>query len=151
MNWTAIIWLVLMLIFIAVEAGTVAMVSAWFAAGALAALSVSLLGGEAWLQIVVFFGVSAVMLLLLRPIAKKHFTPKLIKTNVDRVIEEQGLVTEEIDNIHARGQVKLGAMYWTARSTNNEVLAAGTQIRVDRIEGVKVFVSPVCEPAETKN
>jgi hypothetical protein len=48
-----------------------------------------------------------------------------------------------INNITATGQVKLGTMEWTARSTSGNPIEAGTLVRVDRIEGVKVFVSPV--------
>ena len=77
------------------------------------------------------------------PIARKYFTPKLTKTNVDSVIGAKGLVTGAIDNVKAQGQVKLGAMEWTARSSSGEPIAEGTLIRVDKVEGVKVFVTPV--------
>ena len=147
---TAILWLVLLVVFLAAEAATVSMVSAWFAAGSLAALLVSLLSGPFWLQAVVFFVVSAVLLLALRPLVRKHFTPKLTKTNVDSVVGTAGLVTEDVDNVNGTGQVKLGAMYWTARSTDNTPIAKGTQIVVNRIEGVKVFVSALETPVQTK-
>ena len=143
MNWTAIFWFALLVVFLIAEAATVTMVSLWFAVGALAAMAVCLLGGGIWLQAIVFFGVSAIMLTLLRPVARKHFTPKLVKTNVDAILGSQGLVTAAIDNVRAEGQVKLGAMTWTARSTSGERIAEGTLIRVDKIEGVKVFVTPV--------
>ena len=138
-----ILWLVLLIVFLMMEAQTVAMVSLWFGAGALAALITALCGGEFWLQIVIFFGVSILSLASLRPLARKFFTPKITKTNVDSVIGSEGLVTADIDNITAQGQVKLGAMYWTARSSSGAPIAEGTRIRVDRIEGVKVFVSEV--------
>ena len=150
MNWAAIFWLVLLIVFIAAEAATVTMVSAWFACGALTAMIISLLGGQVWLQTVLFFAVSALMLMLLRPVVRKHFTPKLTKTNVDSVVGAAGLVTQNIDNVTGTGQVKLGAMYWTARSTDNTPIAEGTQIKVDRIEGVKVLVSALEVPAQTK-
>ena len=139
----AIIWLALMIVFLIAEGNTVAMVSLWFAAGSLASLIVALIGGEIWLQVLVFFTVSIVLLAALRPLARKYFTPKLTRTNVDSVIGSTGTVTVDIDNITAQGQVKLASMEWTARSTSGEPIAAGTQIRVDRIEGVKVFVSPL--------
>ena len=71
--------------------------------------------------------------------------PKLTPTNVDSVIGSTGLVTVAIDNVSAAGQVKLGAMFWTARSTSGAPIPKDTLIRVDRIEGVKVFVSPAEE------
>lgn len=136
-----ILWLVLLIAFIFAEAATVSLVSSWFALGALVALLASALGAQLWLQVVLFFVVSGVCLVLLRPIIKKHFTPKLVKTNVDSVVGTKGYVTAAIDNLSATGQIKLGAMYWTARSTSGEPIPEGALVKVDRIEGVKAFVS----------
>ena len=143
MNWGAIMWLVLLLLFVFFEASTVSVVSLWFAVGALAAMAASLLGAQLWLQVVIFVAVSVILLCALRPLVKKWFTPKLTRTNIDSVIGSQGIVTGDIDNALAQGQVKLGAMEWTARSTTGAPIPKGTQIKVDRIEGVKVFVSPI--------
>ena len=144
MNWAAIFWLVLMLVFLVVEAVcAIHLVSIWFAAGSLVAIVVSLVGGEIWLQITVFLAVSCVILALMWPFVRKFLNPGLKKTNIDSVIGSTGLVTVAVDNVSALGQVKLNGMEWTARSTTGAVIEPGTVIRVDRIEGVKVFVSPV--------
>ena len=142
------IWLGLMVLFLIVEATTVTMVSLWFAGGALAALAVSAMDGSFLLQIIAFALVSTVMLALLRPIARKHFTPKLTRTNVDSVIGMEGYVTGDIDNVAATGTVKLGAMEWTARSVTGEKISTGTLVKVEKIEGVKAFVTPVDVPAK---
>ena len=63
--------------------------------------------------------------------------------NVDAVIGTQGIVLARIDNLQATGTVKLGGMDWTARSTSGEPIPEGTTVKVDKVEGVKVFVSPV--------
>lgn len=147
MNMAAIVWLVLMVVFLAAEASTVSMVSLWFAAGALIALLTALAGGPAWLQTLLFLAVSAGLLLALRPLVEKYLSPKLTATNVDSVVGSTGLVTAAIDNVSAVGQVKLGAMEWTARSTSGQPIPAGTLVKVDRIEGVKAFVSPAEVPA----
>lgn len=137
------IWLGLLVLFLIVEAAcAVHLVSIWFAAGALAALLVDALHGPLWLQITVFLVVSCALLLSLWPLTRKYLNPKLTATNIDSVIGSTGLVTADIDNLTASGQVKLGAMEWTARSTSGAPIPTGTKIRVDRIEGVKVFVSP---------
>lgn len=143
MNWAAILWLILMVVFLVVEASTVTMMSLWFAAGALAAMVISLLQGAVWLQVTVFVAVSAVLLTALRPLVRKYVTPKLTATNVDSVIGSTGLVTVAIDNVKATGQVKLGSMVWTARSSSGDLIPEGTLVRVEKIEGVKVFVSPI--------
>ena len=138
-----IIWLVLLIAFLVVEALTVTMVSLWFAGGCLAALLVAATGGSLGFQIFTALVVSAALLACLRPIVRKHFTPRLTKTNVDAVIGSCGYVTADIDNVSATGTVKLGAMEWTARSASGAPIAKGTLVKVDRIEGVKVFVIPV--------
>ena len=142
MNWAAIAWLVMMVLSIWIEVSTITMVSLWFAAGALVSMIAALLGAQLWLQMVLFIAVSGVLLLLLRPIARKYFTPRITRTNVDAVVGTTGIVTREINNLLAEGQVKLSGLEWSARSTSGENIAEGTQIKVDRIEGVKVFVTP---------
>lgn len=143
------IWLALMILFLVAEASTVTMVSLWFAAGALVALAASLLGAPVWLQIGLFLVVSAILLACLRSVVRKHFTPKLSHTNIDAVIGSEGYVITDIDNLSATGTVKLGAMEWTARSSSGSAITKGTLVRVDRIEGVKAFVSPVEVPVNT--
>ena len=147
MKWAAIVWLLLLVVFLAAEAATVSMVSLWFAVSALVALLVALLGGPGWLQGTLFLVISAVLLALLRPLVKRYVTPRITATNVDSVIGSTGLVTTAIDNVSAVGQVKLGAMEWTARSTSGQPIPVGTLVKVDKIEGVKVYVSPAEVPA----
>lgn len=147
MNWTVILWLILLVVFLIAEAACpIHLVSIWFAVGTLAAMVVSLLHGALWLQTMVFVVVSAGLLAMLWPLVRKYLNPNVSKTNLDAIVGSTGLVTAAIDNLHGQGQVKLGAMEWTARSTGGEPIPVDTTIRVDRIEGVKVFVSPVEVP-----
>ena len=141
----AIIWRLIVIALLMVEASTVTLVSLWFAAGALAALIAGLFSAPLWLQLTLFVVVSTVTLACLRPIVRKYLRPRMTKTNVDSVIGTQGYVTADVDNLSATGSVKLGGMEWTARSASGEPIPAGTLVQVDRIEGVKAFVTPVTE------
>lgn len=143
MYQAALFWLALMVFFIILEANTVTLISIWFAVGALAASITALLSGPIWLQTVLFFAVSALLLACLRPLFRKYIKPKVTATNVDAVVGSQGYVTAPVDNLEAKGQVKLGSMEWTARSTTGEPIPEKTLVKVDRIEGVKAFVSVV--------
>lgn len=134
------LWLALFVVFLIVEAGTVALVSIWFALGALAALASCVLGAAMWLQITVFLVVSLVLLAVLWKRVRNKLTTT--KTNVDSVIGAEGYVTEAIDNLSYTGRVKLGGITWAARSTSGAGIPVGTLVKVERIEGVKVFVSP---------
>ena len=140
-------WLAMVILFLVMEGSTVALVSIWFAAGSLTAMITALLGGPLWLQVILFLGISAGLLALLRPLVRKYIRPKITATNVDSLIGSRGYVTETVDNLAASGQVKLGAMPWTARSTDGSPIEAGTLVQVDRIEGVKAYVTPVSETA----
>ncbi len=150
MNFYALVWLGLMILFLIIEAETVSLVTSWFACGALVAMVMSLFYLPLWLQITAFFVVSGVLLALLRPLAKKHLAPKIEKTNVDALIDTVAIVTEEIDNLASCGQIKVNGMEWTARSSDGATIPAGTQVKIDRIQGVKAFVSPVNMPVNTK-
>ena len=145
MNWEAIFWLAAMVVFIAAEAMTVSLVSIWFAAGALGAIIVALLGGGLVLQVTVFLALAVALLLSLRSIVRKHFTPHVTKTNIDSVIGATGIVVTPVNNIAALGQVQINGMEWSARSSDNSHIPVGAMVRVDRVEGVKVFVTPVLE------
>lgn len=146
MNWEIITWFGIMLAFLVVEAACpLHLVSIWFAAGSLVAMIGAALHAEIWLQIVLFLVVSATLLASLWPFTRKMLNPKLEKTNVDAVVGQRGHVTEDIDNIDAIGQVKLGGVYWTARSVSGKPIPKGSLVQVERIEGVKAFVSPVEE------
>ena len=148
MNWAAIMWLILLVVFLLAEAATVGVVSMWFAMGALAAMVTALLHGPVWLQTVLFVVVSTGLLLALRPLVRKYLSPNLTATNVDSVVGSTGIVTAAIDNVSAAGQVKLGAMEWTARSTSGQPIPVGTLVKVDKIEGVKAYVTPAEIPAK---
>ena len=149
MYTAALVWFVLMVVFLIAEAACpIHLISVWFAAGSLVATIISLLGGPVWLQITAFFVVSGALLALLWPFVRKIVKPNLVKTNVDALVGSSGYVTAPIDNVAATGQVKLGAMEWTARSSSGSPIAVGTLVTVDRIEGVKAFVSEVKINAE---
>jgi membrane protein implicated in regulation of membrane protease activity len=140
MDW--VVWLILMVVFLIAEACTVSLVSIWFAVGSMGALIASMCDAQLWIQIAVFLVLSATLLACMRPFVKKFIKPKITATNADSIIGSEGFVTEDIDNLSARGQVKLGGMFWSARSTSGDPITKDTKVKVDRIEGVKVFVSP---------
>lgn len=140
-----IVWLILLALFVVGESVTVGLTSVWFAAGALAALFAAMLGGGVPLQIAVFSVVSLVCLLVARPLAKRYFVRRPQPTNADRIIGAEAVVTEAIDNIHGTGAVTAGGIVWTARSGGEGVIPVGTRVRVDRIEGVKVYVEEIKE------
>lgn len=143
MHISAYVWLVLLILFLMAEGATVALVSLWFAAGALAAIIAALLGASVGLQLALFLVVSVVLLAMLRPVLKKYVNPKIQRTNVDALVGQECTVIEAIDNLAATGRVKMGGMTWSARSTGEENIPAGTVVKIEAVQGVKLLVSPV--------
>lgn len=145
MEW---IWLAALVLFAILEASTSALVSVWFIGGSLVALLAALLGAPVWLQIVLFFLISAVLLLLLRPIARKYMKSRTVPTNVSSNLGKTAVVTAAIDNLRGEGAVKIGGVEWTARSADDTPIEKDAVVRVTKIEGVKVFVELVKEEAK---
>lgn len=135
------LWLALIVVFAVIEGATTALTTVWFIGGALAALAAALLHAELWLQITLFFAVSVVLLTALRPLVKKYLRPRTVRTNA-----AGNIVTEAIDNLHETGAVRLSGVEWSARSADGSPVAAGTVVRIDAIEGVKLIVTPVPVP-----
>ena len=139
----AYIWLALVIAFALLEAMTSQMVSIWFSSGALLALVAALFDVELSIQIAVFIVSTLILLFATRPLVKKFVNVKKVPTNIDAVIGKTGLVTITIDNDRGEGQIKLQGIEWTARSENGTNVAEGTKVLVERVEGVKLFVSEV--------
>jgi len=137
------LWIILAIVFLAVEFGTVALISLWFVGGSVAALAVCLLGGPLWLQVLVFGLISLALLLLVRPFLKKYIDPKKVRTNVDAMRGRQAVLLETVDNLAATGSLELSGVVWTARSADGSVIPAGTVVTVQGVEGVKLLVLPV--------
>ena len=134
-------WLIVMVLFLVVEAATVGLVCIWFAAGSLIALLAAMCGAQLWLQIVLFLVVSAATLYFTRPLVKRYVNSKVEPTNADMVIGKECRVTETVDNIAGTGAVYVDGKTWTARSENDEVIPEGTLVTAKSIDGVKLIVA----------
>lgn len=135
------VWVGEIVVAVIVEILSAQLLSIWFALGGLAALITSCLTESIAVQVIVFAVVSAVALAAIFPFVRKSLKKAHVSTNADRYIGKMAVVTEDISNIDAKGQVKVDNQIWSARSDSGENLAAGTQVKVLRIEGVKLIVS----------
>lgn len=135
-----IFWIVLLVIFIIIEAATAQLVTIWFAVGSAAALVANVLNAPDWLQWVVFIVVSVIVIFGTRPFVKKITKQKSLPTNADRCIGQTAVVTEEIDNIAGKGSVRINGVVWTARSEDGSVIKDDERVTVIKIEGVKLIV-----------
>ena len=138
----AIIWAAVFILSIWVEAETAEMVSIWFMPGALAALVLSLSYVEVWIQLVTFFGLSSVLLVIARLFLRKYVIKKVgkEKTDTDLLIGRQVKVEESIDNSEEKGAVKVNGQIWSARmADDSETASAGEFVTVEGISGVRLI------------
>ena len=141
MNEMLIFWLVLLIVAIVAEVMTMGLTTIWFAGGALVAILAAVLHAPIWLQIVLFFLVSLLLLAFTRPVAVKYFNKDRVRTNVESMVGRQAVVTGEIDNIQGIGQVTLSGQEWSARSTDDRVrIPVGSVVDVVSVSGVKLIV-----------
>ena len=101
MEMQAVVWLVLLILFVIFEAMSVALVSVWFVGGSLAALLTTFVTDNVWIQIAVFALVSLVLLLAVRPIAAKLTGKNLSKvvSGAQALVGKRAVVTQDIDNL----------------------------------------------------
>lgn len=144
-----IFWLVLLILCIGIEVLTLGLTTIWFAGGALVAIFANLLHAPIFVQIILFFAVSLVLLFFTRPVAVRYFNKDRVKTNVESMVGRQAIVTEEIDNLKAAGQVTVNGQEWTARSRDEKVrIPVGAIVTVRAINGVKLIVETGVQAGE---
>lgn len=141
------LWLGAIVLFGVAELLTEGMVSIWFVAGSLAALFTCMSGWSlgkitpGGTQVLVFAVVSAIALAVSRPVVRRFMGGQpTVATNLDRVLGMVAKVTEAVDNDRSSGAVYVDGKTWTARSADGSVIPAGTQVKVQQIEGVKLLV-----------
>jgi len=137
------LWIILLVAAVVLEAMTFAIVSVWFAFGAAAALIAAECGLSFAHQMLLFVGVSGVMLLLTRPLIKKLFPQKFfIPTNAELAVGKTATVIEDIRGKESKGRVKLDGVDWAAISADGKNISAGTSVIVREIRSAKLVVSP---------
>ena len=135
------IWIAVIVFSVFVEWATqLQLITVWAALGGIAALILELCGVDISIQIVVFFAVTIVMMLLTRPFAKKMTRFGVTPTNADMNIGKHGKVTKIIDEDMGIFRVRVDNCDWSAVTEEKKILPVGTSVSVLRIEGVKLIV-----------
>ena len=135
-----VFWVIVAAVALVVEIITLGLSSIWFTGGGIVAAIIAFMDGPVWLQLVAFIGVSTILLLLMRPFAKKHLAIGQEKTNTDSLIGRTEKVITTVDNDAGTGMIKLGDVEWRAVSEDGSVIPEGTLVIIQRLEGTKLFV-----------
>ncbi len=134
-------WLAAALVLGVVELLVVEFVFVMFAGGALAAMVAALLGAPVWGQVLAFAVVSALLLLVVLPVAREwlHRSTPETATNVQALLGRPARVVLEVSE--TGGRVKLLGEVWTARSAHpGDVFAVGEDVVVTEINGAIAMV-----------
>ena len=136
-----VFWLIVLVVLIATEIATMGLTTIWFAAGALVAAIISLLGGNVWWQVGIGLVVSLLLLFFTRPIAVKYFNRERVRTNVESLVGRQAIVISEVNNLQGTGQVNISGQEWSARASSDSVTyPVGSVVNVVAISGGKLIV-----------
>jgi membrane protein implicated in regulation of membrane protease activity len=141
-----LLWLIAAGLFGVGEMVSLDLVLLMFAGGALGGMVVALLGGAVAFQLIAFIGVAAVLLGLVRPIAKKHLTDStpLQLDGTAVLIGRTATVTRAID--FSGGRIKVGADEWTARTQyDGEAFPIGSRVRIMKVDGATAVVGDALE------
>ena len=136
-----VIWLIVAVAFGVGEVLTLSFFLGPFAIGALVAAAVTAAGAGILLSAIAFLVVSVLMLLLLRPVARRHLrTPAALRTNTAALVGRTATVLEPVSG--TGGCVKLEGEVWTARPFDDDhVIEAGRRVHVLEIRGATALVS----------
>lgn len=135
-----IFWLITFIVLLICELVSSALVSIWFCGGALVAIVANLLSAPFLIQLIIFIIVSAVLLIITRPLAKKILKKDTLKTNVSSLIGKKAVVTKEIDNTECIGEINVNGQIWSARSFDDEIIKESSNVVIEDIQGVKAIV-----------
>ena len=131
------IWLGIFVVALIIEFATADIVSIWFCIAAIPSFLIALFSGPEWLQIVLFVVLTIVLFVFTRPVVMKYFKVNEIKTNVDSIIGQEGVVIERITE-NGRGRVKLRLNDWAAIA--HDIIEVDERVRVLDVEGATLIV-----------
>ena len=130
-------WLIIIVLLTILEVVTINLVSVWFIISGIISLFLSFVVDSFYIQFGIFVILGLLLMILTRPYLVKQLGKKKVKTNLDRVIGMEGIVTEEIAKLKV-GEVKVDGKKWSAIS--NENIKVGEEVIVEDISGVKLIV-----------
>lgn len=129
-------WLTIVIFLTIVEISTVNLVSIWFVISGIFSMLLALVIDSFTIQSTVFVVLGVILLISTKSVIKK-MQPKKEKTNLDRIIGTNAVVTQTI-NKNSPGEVKVEGVLWTA--TADELIEKGSIVKILEINSTKLRV-----------
>lgn len=135
------IWLVAAVILAAVEMVTTGFFILSFAGGSLAAAVAAWLGVSGVFQVLIFLLVSAGLFVTTRYWVSPFEKESGIQTNAEGLVGLVGIV----ESLEQSGilWVRVSGELWRATSHQAKDIRPGEQVRINKVEGVTLIVSPI--------
>ena len=135
-----VLWFIIVILLVLMEAATVNLVSIWFILSGTVSLFISLFVDSFPVQFAIFVGLGILLMILTKPMLDKMIKEKQEKTNLERIIGMEGVVTVPIKK-NTVGEVKVDGKLWSAISSKS--IKEGEIVKIDHIESVKLVVEPI--------
>lgn len=143
------IWLIAAGVFLVLEIFTVGFLVFWLGIGCLLAMLVSFVTDSVIIQTAVFVLSSGLLIFATKPLVKKLSQKDNAKTNVYSLTGKKAIVIEDIDWATGSGQIKIEGQVWSAKTKEQVNIPKGTEVEIESIEGVKAFVRPLHQYAQS--
>lgn len=143
--WQVIFWAVVAIALIVIELTSAQLVSIWFGLSAVVVFGLTFTGITFTNQLLIFGIISAILLVVTRPFAKKITTTKAVLTNADAIIGCECIVQIDVSN-EVGGRVLVAGKDWSARiseTIENTTLEKGSKCIIEEIKGVTLIVKPL--------
>lgn len=134
----AMFWLIIIIALVVIEVSTARMIAVWVAIGALCALAAAVFNLSLPIQVAVFMLASITAIFASRPLVKRILNNE--RVSLENLIGQVAFVTEDVDNENSTGAVKVGSKFFSAKSENGEIIAAGSQAVVSQIDDNDIYI-----------
>ena len=136
-------WLIIAGVCLIIEIFTTGFLIFWFSIGALITMVVSFFTSNIIIQTAVFVISSTILIFATKPFVKKFVKDEdTIKTNVYSIIGKTGIVTQDINPVQSKGQIKVAGETWSATSNDENLIPKDSEVKVLEVQGVKLIVTP---------
>ncbi len=136
-----LLWIALLILFLAAEGISQNFITIWLALGALAGLLAERLSLSFTWQVVFFALSSLLCIIFLRPFCMRVLHSKTQPTNIAALIGQKAQALSDIQGSEI-GQAKVGSQIWSAvMASDAERLTPGEKAVVREIRGVKLVLA----------
>lgn len=134
------IWLTVLIICILVEAFTFAFTTIWGAIAAVPLIFISKTSLDFKWQLLIFAGITLLLVIFTRPFVVKKLKLGREKTNVDSMINEEILVVKKISKFNKGEAKSKNGVVWAAKSADDEEIPEGAVCIISQVEGNTLIV-----------